>query len=1072
MRSAILAVTCALALGCGSHGSHVGESPAGGSSGAGGVGGAAGKAGAAGKGGVSGGGGVGASGGESGSAGEGGVTGEGGVSNPGGSAGEGGSGEGGASGEHGVTASIRITPNGDGSALQITGPTDFAATLSNGTGTIHWSVTGGGSLSATQGAHVRFTPPLGTATETLTATAAGASASVELASSPPSIRGATIPGLSAPVTVEYDAQDVPHVACAGIADCIAVQGYLHARDRLFPMDFLRHTAHATLAELIGPGGLAQDVQLRTLLTTRAGHRLESDLVVAMDNGTKALLTAYVRGVNAYLALLRDHPSELPGEYAELAVPLGVADIADWTLEDSAAIMRLQQFELSEGVTTESASASFAAVYGPSAPLQDLGKLNAWVRAAQPASELAHTLVPPPAHSMVTPSARDLSAWRGVLGSLRASGAALSHALHPLGAEVGSNNWVVSASKSATGAAMVANDPHITLHYPPLFYLSVLTSAKASDHLDLAGGIFPGLPGALVGRGEHVGWGVTTTGYDVTDLYLEQFLPQGNCPSPTLPCVLFNGAPTSVLYVPQTYLVRTGAGLVDAQSLGLSTPPPAAVVIVPHHGPVISAPDSSGHAVSARWTGQEGNTQDLTAILGLATAGTVDAAVSALAGFATGAQNFVLADDQGHIAYTAPALVPVRKFADARVTDADKLIPPWFPLPGDGTAEWGDGTSDCAAATATPVPASCWIATADLPHGKDPASGFYLTANNDPIGLSDDNNPLAHPPYLSFAWDDSTAFRAQRIEERLEHALGAHGNISLDDMEAIQADHMSRPGLALTQYIAALPSSGSDPADLVAAKAVLAQWANDAWDCPSGLLDADPTSTGVDTSVLVAENSAGCYLFHEFLRTVLVNVFADDLAIAQLDLDGISAMKALLLLTVQGATAEGLAGASFCNDVDGTGAVVTAHTCAEQVNAALVSAHQALVNALGASSNWVWGRVHTMAPASFSPFASASYSPGPFARPGGAFTVDVGTPRLSGGVLDFAYPSGANVRHISIMDPEAPVTKMQLPGPQRDAAVSSAPPDLMGAYALNKYFDLPVGDQIDALAVSTQSFTAP
>src|SRR5262249_30283673 len=160
------------------------------------------------------------------------------------------------------------------------------------------------------------------ATETLTATAGGASASVEIASSPPSITGATIPGLGAAVTGQYDAGDVPHVAGAGIADCLAVQGYLPARDRLVATDFLRHTAHGTLSELIGPGGLAQDVQLRTLLTTRAGHRLEDDLVATMDAATKALLTSYVGGVNAYLALLRDHPSELPGEYAELQVPLG------------------------------------------------------------------------------------------------------------------------------------------------------------------------------------------------------------------------------------------------------------------------------------------------------------------------------------------------------------------------------------------------------------------------------------------------------------------------------------------------------------------------------------------------------------------------------------------------------------------------------------------------------------------------------------------------------------------------------------------------------------------------------
>jgi penicillin amidase len=1061
----MITAACVLVLACGGGD----DSPEGGAN----TGGAAGQGGAPGKGGSAGQGAAPATGGapsEGGAAGQGGAAGESGTPSEGGAPG---GGEAGSGGVPEPQATLSIEPSGTDGKLQITGPTEFTATLVNGSGTISWSVTGGGALSATEGPSVRFTPPLGTATETLTATADGASVSVEITSSPPVLTGVKVPGLKAPVTVQYDAEDIPHIQCANTADCLAVQGYVHARDRLFPMDFLRHTARSRLSELIGPAGLAQDVQLRTLLTTRSGHRLEDDLSVAMDAATKVLVSAYVRGINAYLTELRAAPSQLPGEYAELPYPITPADIADWTLEDTVALIRLQQFQLSEDVTEESAFATFAAVYGPGGALEDLGKLNAWVRAAPPTTESAHTLSPAAARSVVSPRPAALSKWARVLEPVRARLQTLSQSLRPLASEVGSNNWVVAASKSASHAALVANDPHIGLRYPPLFHLSVLTSSKASDNLNLAGGIFPGLPGALVGRGAHVGWGVSTAGYDVTDLYLEQFLPQGNCPS-AAPCVLFNGAPTAVLVVPQTFMVRVGAGsagLVDAQTLSLPTPPPPVVVVVPQHGPLVQAPDDDGHAVSARWSGHEGNTNDLKAVLGLGTAADVDAAVSALADFSTGAQNFVLADDEGHIAYDAHALIPVRRFADVRLKGAD-VLPPWFPLPGDGSAEWGDGVSNCAAATATPVPASCWLDADSLPHGKDPANGYFFTANNDPTGASDDNNPLAHPPYLSFNWDDSTNFRAKRIQDLLEQAISKRGVVSVADSEAIQSDHVSRPGMALTEYVAALPTHTNDSESLVAAKAVLASWASTGWDCPSGLLDSDPETSAVDTAAGVRESSSGCFFFHAFLRTLITNVFSDDFAVIGQGVDNINAMRTILLLLLDAETTDGAAGATFCNDVDANGAVVAEHTCAEQADAALVAAYDGMVDELGDSSHWLWGRAHTITPISFSPFATASYSPGPFARPGGAFTLDVGTPLLSGSGLDFAYRSGANVRHISVMDPAAPVVKMQLPGPERDAPATTEAPNLLGEWLQNTYFDMAFGDQIDAAAVSTQAVTAP
>ncbi|HSN26483.1 MAG TPA: penicillin acylase family protein, partial [Kofleriaceae bacterium] len=824
-------------------------------------------------------------------------------------------------------------------------------------------------------------------------------------------------------------------------------------------------------ELIGRDGLSTDVQLRTLFTTRAGHRVESDLAAALDPETRALIASYVGGINAYLAQLRATGGALPPEYSQLPYALTPDDIADWSLEDTEALARLFQWQLSETLGQEAAFGQFASVYA-SGPLADLAKINAWIRAAAPLTEQAHTLATPgnPIARTQTASrvpAVGLAAWSQQLGSTAAAARDLRAALRPRGAPVGSNNWVVAGAMSASGAAMVANDPHLSLNYPPQFHLAVLTSANASDNLDVAGGAFPGVPGALVGRGANVGWAVTVVGYDVTDLYLEQFLPQASCPS-AAPCVLFKGAPVSALPVPQTYKVRVGpgaAGLVDAASLSLPKPPPPVVLVIPHHGPVIQAPDAAGKAISVRWTGQEGNTQDLKAFLGLNMATDVDAAIVSLRDYATGAQNFVLADDRGHIAYDPHALVPVRNFADARLHGSN-VIPPWFPLPGDGTAEWGDGVSNCASATATPVPGSCWIVDDLLPHGKDPAKGYFFTANADPTwpSVSDDNNPLAHPPYLSFAWDDSTGFRATRIDQLLSAAIAAHGKVSLADMEAIESDHVSRPGMAFAPYIAALPTDETSPAELVLGKQVFAAWANAGFDCPSGLLGTDPAMSAASADPTVQANSAGCFLFHVFLRRLVGNVFTDDLAVAGQDVDGGAAVKALLYMLTTPAAG------SFCNDVDAKGQLVATHTCMEQVGIALTTAVALLQAHVGAEPNdWVWGRVHTLTPVSPLPFVTVGYEPGPYARPGGAFTVDVASPDLTSTGLEFSYTSGAQVRHISVMDAAQPVMKMQLPGPQRDTPSVFVGPDLLGGWLTNTYFDFAYGAQINSAATSTQTF---
>lgn len=978
------------------------------------------------------------------------------------------------SSSEGAAPSITITPAG---TVEVSGPTEFSAELVNVSGEVTWMVSAG-TVAPTTGLHVTYTPPPGTTMNAqLDASVAGLHASVRINAAPPKLTAKTVPGLTAPVSIQYDAQDVPHIQCAAAVDCVAVQGYIQARDRWFPMDFLRHVARARLAELIGVAGLSQDVQLRTLFTTRDGKRIESELVKAVDPATRQLLDAFVVGVNAYITELKASPTaRLGGEYAQLPFPLTAADLEPWTAEDTLAIARLNQFQLSESLNAELANGVFASAFQS----KDPAKISVWIRAAAPTTERAHTLSLTASQARVAgvpanirPAGKPLSAWNHALRAAAARLDGLRDRMRPLDGSVGSNNWVVAAARSAGNVSMVANDPHLSLQYPPLFHLSTMTSSNPADGLDLTGGSFPGIPGALVGRGAHVGWGVTVVGYDVTDVYLEQFLPPAVCPT-AAPCVMFKGQPTATLPVPQVFKVRTGpgpGGVVDSTTLNLPEPlrPPGVVLIVPHHGPVIQPPDAAGKGVSVRWTGHEVNTQDLKAFYGLNVATSVDTAMDALKNFAIGAQNFVLADDAGHIAYDPHALVPIRRFADARVTAPAQLIPPWFPLPGDGSAEWGDPALACAAPGG--APAGCWIPDAELPRAKDPAKGYFFTANSDPIGVSDDNNPLAHPPYLSFDWSDSSGFRATRIEQMLEDAISSNSKVSIDDMAAIQSDHVSRPGMAFTPIIAAIPGTGA-PAEFAAARAILSQWASNGWDCPSGLTGIDPDGP-VDPTVAVVQNSAGCFLFHAFLRAMVSTVFADDLRFAKQGVDPLSALKAMLFM-LDPANAGTPALTTFCNNVDAGGNIINPpHTCAEQVVVSLVTAYRTVAGQLGTDpSKWVWGRVHTIRPVSLLALVTTDYSPGPYARPGGAFTVDVGNPSLASSGLDFGYGSGGNVRHISVMDPAAPKTRMQLPGPVRDGPTFIVGPNLLAQWVKNTYFDYAVGAQINPIAVATQSFKAP
>ena len=970
----------------------------------------------------------------------------------------------------------------------VAGPTVFTATPPNLA--VTWTLTGPGSLSGTTGRQVTYRPPSPVdpaQKATVTATSGAQTSSVTFSLAAPPVAPGVIPGLHAAVQVLNDAQEVPHIFCGNALDCFAVQGYLQARDRLFQMDLFRRTARGQLASMIGALEVGSDKQFLTLFTTRDGKRIEDLLVAALDTDTSAKLTAFASGVNAYLAYLTAHPVLMPGEYSQLPFAMTPADIPPWTLQDTLAIGRLQQFQLSESLSKDTDYGLFALTYGPGAPHQDLGKYATYIRPKQPIagytlSTTDNTKAPPPqANAQVAfklASAPDLSAWQAGLAAVGESMEQMRTVFGSLRLGAGSNNWVVDAAHSATGKAMVANDPHLALQYPPLFHLSALTASDSSG-LNLAGGAFPGIPGALIGRGAHVGWGVTVVGYDVTDLYLEKLVCGG---PPALPCpaVMFNGAPVPLTVAVFPLQVRTAAGLTTQQ---------VPVLVVPHHGPVIRYDPATQTAITMRWTGHE-VTNDLRAFLNLNNASAVGdttaaagTAFGALKDYAIGAQNFVLADDQGNIGYDPHALVPKRPWAGSVVNGRPLL--PWLPLPGDGSAEWGSGVAGDNCAGALPA-AACWIPDDQLPRGVNPTKGYFATANSDPGGYGDTFDPntglptgVAGAPYLSFDWSDPTDVRYARIAQLLKAKTTSGGKMSVDDMKAVQTDHQLLLAKLLLPF---LPASSSVPTAqqpaYLAALSLFTQWGADGYDCPTGLTSADPKSA-VDPDPTRSRDSAACLLFHTFLRQLVQTVFDDDMALvgkttgSSFSGDVGAELRGLFFMLNLPANHPA---ASFCNDVDKTGTVVATHSCGDQLVAALVGALATLQRTYGPSAtNWVWGRVHTLTTTSAAaPLVANGFAAGPYARPGGALTVDVASPDGASGPTGFSYSHGSNVRFIAAMaDATTSVTKMQLPGPQRDGphGVFSNSADLLGQYVLNQYFDYALGHQIDAAAVSAEGFTA-
>lgn len=561
-----------------------------------------------------------------------------------------------------------------------------------------------------------------------------------------------VAGLAAPVRIERDTHGIPLITGTGEADVLFGLGFAHAQDRLWQLDFNRRIAQGRLAELVGPAGLDTDRFLRTLGIQRQAQAL----LDAMDADTRALLETYVAGINAALA---NRTGPLPPEFLLTRAPAP----EPWTALDSAGWAMLMALDLSQEWRDELARLRLAARFS-------LAEIN--------------DLRPPPGTDPVVPTTDYPAQYRlmGVFadaarpgaGAAPASSALLDDAARlaalpsfagfGVGEGIGSNNWVVAGSRSASGKPLLANDPHLALTTPTIWYFARL---DAPD-LKAGGATLPGLPWVMLGRNAHVAWGATSAYGDGSDLYLERVNPADPAEYQT---------PDGYARFEQsteTIKVRGGADVQLSVRRTRHGPVLSGVL-----GPVDATLDARKHVLALRWGAALPGDRTVAAARALNRARNAAEVQSALDGWTLTHQYVVFADRTGDIGLQLTGRYPLR--------GADHDYAGVAPAPG-----W--------------QPRYDWTGTlpgTQLPRLLNPPSGAIATANNNAL-------PAGYPHRLGY--DYATPFRAQRIEQLLD----AHRMHDLKSMQAIQIDTQS---LAARALIAAL---GEVKPDTEAARIALAR----------------------------------------------------------------------------------------------------------------------------------------------------------------------------------------------------------------------------------------------------------
>ena len=558
------------------------------------------------------------------------------------------------------------------------------------------------------------------------------SVSISWASAPQTLH---IEGLQQPVEIIRDASGIAHIYAQNQHDLFFAQGYNAARDRLFQFELWRRKALGTLAEIQGAKALAHDRSARLL---RFRGDIQKEMAHYHSDGVE-IITAFVAGVNAYIKLTEAEPERLPFEFGLLGITPGY-----WTPE----VVVSRHNALTGGLASEVMLAKAVTALGADTvkklfPAErelylqpfdgvDLSLIGDTILEAYSASRQTPAFTP--SDLLGTATAEQAQAITEVLSKPHAE--AHTETLTGIQQALGSNNWLLSGDKTASGMPLLANDPHRRIQTPALRYWVHLNAPG----WNVIGGGEPVLPGVSIGHNEHGAWGLTIFAIDQEDLFVYHTKP---------------GQPDLYRYQGEWKAMVTETTEIAVKGQGLVTE----TLKYTEQGPVLYE-DPERHlayALKAAWLEQ--GAAPYLASLRMDQAKTWAEFREACTYSGLPGENMIWADKQGNIAWQAVGLTPLRIGWTGTL-----------PVPGNGDYQWQG-----------------YVPIKAMPHRLNPPQGWYGTANHN-------NVPAGYPNIFSDWYSDPA--RAQRIAE----VLSASSQHRIRDSMALQYDTKSMSAAQLVPLI--------------------------------------------------------------------------------------------------------------------------------------------------------------------------------------------------------------------------------------------------------------------------------
>lgn len=528
-------------------------------------------------------------------------------------------------------------------------------------------------------------------------------------------------GVMSTVHIYQDQNAIPHIKASSDKDAVFSIGYLHARDRLWQMEFQRRLGQGRLSELFGPKALNIDKYMRTLGLYRATQASLNTI----DDASLEILESYVAGVNSWL----EQSHTLPIEYYFLDFKP-----EPWTLEDSLLQLKLMALNLGFNYNEELSTELLINQVGPvRANVLLQGELNQNGVASNTATEVFDSLL--------------------ALNDRLKNEFSLGHK------GAGSNGWVVSGKLTQNGVPLLANDPHLGLEVPSIWYLAEIQG----DKLHVTGATYPGIPFVILGHNQSVAWGGTAMSADVQDLYHERINPTNE-----------NQYEVDGQWIDiesETEWISVKAEFPNV----LMEPIPKLKWTVrrTRHGPLISdVIDRGGSALALRWVALDAVDNTFRSFYKLNYAQNMTEFQQALDDYHAPALNFLYADVEGNIALFGGGKVPQREQGNGRL-----------PVPGwQSDYEWNN-----------------YIPFDEMPKQVNPSSGIIANANN--INHSQD-----YPHFISSSW--APEYRVERIRQMILEQVESGQPITVSDLAKMQGDNRSLQAVSLLDFFKSLSPESS------------------------------------------------------------------------------------------------------------------------------------------------------------------------------------------------------------------------------------------------------------------------